>query len=168
MDIIIKPINFSFLTSKDFEELLSIEKTAFQNEAWGIENFQVGLPNKNDLSFIVYFQTKIAGYIVGSTYNFQSITTCHLNRIAVCSKFQNLGFGRLLLISFENASNQLGVKKITLEIVSSEIIQQFYTNMGYSIVSELEEIKNYLVSKNKIHCLNHFSIQSKKLLKKQL
>jgi ribosomal protein S18 acetylase RimI-like enzyme len=168
MDTLIKAVNFTLLKSKDFEKILSIEKNAFKNDAWGIENFLRELPNKSDLSFILYFQSKIAGYIIGSTYAFQGKKTCHLNRIAVCSKFQNLGFGKLLLNSFENSSSKLNIDIVTLEITSSEVIQQFYIKLGYSIVSETEEVINYLVSKNKTHCLKEFIEQSKKLLKKQL
>lgn len=92
---------------KDAEELLKVQRLAYQSEAELYNNFEIP-PLKQTLSEImVQFSTHIflkaisQGKIVGTVRAVEEDGTCHVGRLAVHPEMQNKGIGTALMKEIE-------------------------------------------------------------------
>jgi ribosomal protein S18 acetylase RimI-like enzyme len=150
MDILITPF-FDYPFSKWFKEsICQLDLEAFGvNNSWDIDNFYKDLPLKKELSFIACQNTKITGYLIGSSYETSAGLTAHVNRIAVSSDNRNRGTGLKLLEYFENNAKKYCCRYITLEFENKIDVSRFYAKAGYMPVTRKADILNYLKAKNK-------------------
>jgi ribosomal protein S18 acetylase RimI-like enzyme len=82
------------IVSERTSELIDIDKVIVDDETWGYENFIMNLCGKWDNSYVLFINNEIAGYIVCSIKNKQ---TLHIHRLAVKKDYQKMGVGTHLI-----------------------------------------------------------------------
>lgn len=111
LSISFKPLNKDN-TSKYILSLLEIEKhIAF--DSWNHNNFNVELPLKEMLSFILFVDQDVAGFSVMS----QKTKDCvHLHRFCLAKKWQGIGVGKIMMKASINKAQQIKTSYLTLKV----------------------------------------------------
>lgn len=68
----------------------------------------------------------------------------HIHGLVVSSKYQCLGIGTKLIHAAENLARELGLKKITLEVLeSNQRAYMLYKRLGFSVLKQVEFSKKH-------------------------
>ncbi len=100
-------LTISPATIHDAEEILELQKLAYQSEAEIYGDFLLSplkqtLPElKADFHNKYFLKAVMSGKIVGSVRGYLEGTTCHLSRLIVHPNYQNQGIGRQLMAEVE-------------------------------------------------------------------
>lgn len=132
---------FYELVEKEFEELevfdlKLVQKygNSFSNEIWSVENFKYKLPQKEELSCVLFIGNKIVGYVVASLKN-ESI---YIHRFVVDKKGYANKFLKEIIIKYEEKDIYLMVN-----IVNQNAID-FYKKFNFQTVCDEEIIKSFV------------------------
>lgn len=151
MDILIKPFPYLLSSRKDIADLCLLDIDIYgYGLHWDEKNFTSVLPLKNELSFCAYDANTLIGYIICSSYFMNEELTAHINRIAISKQFKNKNIGRTLVVNFEMAAQEHGIKIITLEFDRKLKVEQFYEKLGYQQMLDEKLVLNYLKNKSKL------------------
>jgi tRNA (cmo5U34)-methyltransferase len=120
---------------EDAEEILALQRLAFQSEAERYDDF--GIPPMTETAELMkeLFETHLflkavcEGEIIGSVRAYESSGTCHIGRLAVRPDMQNLGIGSALLVKIEKAFTP---QRFVLFVgAKSEKSIHLYKKLGY-------------------------------------
>jgi len=139
-------------------QFVEIDKESFNtNECWNEFNFKKKIFLKNELSCFISENNCVQGFLIGSAYRDinQIEKIAHINRIVVAKNNQGKGFGSKLVQFFEKNALELGIDNLTLEVKNDNLLNKFYTNLGYNQLNG-KEIESYLLVKQKFDKLNKF------------
>jgi N-acetylglutamate synthase-like GNAT family acetyltransferase len=95
-------------TINDAEEILKLQKEAYQSEAalYKIDNFeplqQTVEEIKDQFKTYVFLKAVDNGRIVGTVRAYEKEGTCHIGKLAVLPKMQNIGIGKELMRNIES------------------------------------------------------------------
>lgn len=123
----------------NIEILTEIDSVIKIDEHWGHENFLIELNGKWDNSYIALEENIIAGFIICSKKN---KNTLHIHRLAVREKFQFMGIGTRLIANVINSTDS-EINRVTLKVKADNITaQRFYVKVGFKY--SYTEDKNYV------------------------
>lgn len=133
---------------KDMEEILALQKLAYQSEAelcndYSIPPLKQSLESiKEDFSKMIILKAVEEGKIIGSVRAFEENEVCHIGRLIVHPTCQNKGIGKLLVHHIEDCFSTC--KKYSLFTGNKSVKNlSFYGKLGYRSVKE-EEINEKL------------------------
>jgi ribosomal protein S18 acetylase RimI-like enzyme len=110
-------------------DLISLDKKAFQNLSWDENSFFFQLPGKFDNSFIVYKNKKIIAFCINSIKE----DSLYIHRIVVDSKYKNNGIGSKMIYFL---LNDMSHQKITLKVNVNNIFAiNFYFKHNFKIIN---------------------------------
>lgn len=131
MDIVPKEANFN-----DLEEILKLQKLAFQSEAQIYNDFNIA-PLQQTLDEIEeefkskkFLKVKFDGKIIGSVRAYQVDDTCYIEKLIVHPSFQNRGIGSLLLFEVEKLFSGAGRFELFTGSISKKNLS-LYSKRGY-------------------------------------
>ncbi|MHC1755339.1 MAG: GNAT family N-acetyltransferase [Methanosarcina sp.] len=116
------------MISERISEFIEIDKVINTDERWQYDNFIIDLDGKWDNSYVFFSGSEIAGYIICSIKNKESL---HIHRLAIKQKYQRKSIGRELINEvFRNADKY--IKYITLKVRKDNIIaKRFYEKNNF-------------------------------------
>jgi ribosomal protein S18 acetylase RimI-like enzyme len=133
----------------DLEEILILQKSAFQNEAELFNDYSITplvqtLDSiENDFKINVYLKAVSDGIIIGSVRAYLDDNICNIGRLIVHPDYQNKGIGRLLMNSIESYfKNCTDYSLFTAKRIEKNL--RFYEKLGYKTVRE-EKINDNLI-----------------------
>jgi len=125
---------------KDANEILNLQKSAFQIEAEIYNNYDIS-PLKETIEEIsrcfkthVFLKAEDSGKIVGAVRAFEKDETCYIGRLAVSKEMQNRGIGTLLMKEIEKYFKPKRFELFTG--AKSEKNIRLYKKLGYSPFGE--------------------------------
>ncbi len=125
---------------KDANEILNLQKAAFQIEAEIYNNYDI-LPLKETIEEIsrcfkthVFLKAVDSGKIAGAVRAFEKDGTCYIGRLAVSKEMQNRGIGTLLMKEIEKYFKTKRFELFTG--AKSEKNIRLYKKLGYSTFGE--------------------------------
>jgi N-acetylglutamate synthase-like GNAT family acetyltransferase len=143
----------------DLEDILSLQKLAFQSEAKLFNDYSI-TPLTQSLESIeenfknnLYLKAVHDGKILGLIRAFEKENICYIGRLIVHPDHQNKGIGKSLMYHIEELFNGCMMYSLyTAKRVSKNLY--FYNKLGYSIVEE-EKVNEKLtfVFYNKNNCM---------------
>ena len=86
---------------------------------------------ENALCLMQMEDGNVSGFAMGYMKSFDDMQTCFLEEIVVFKKYQNKGYGSLLLSRFEELARQRGANFIKLLSLQDAQHQHFYAKCGY-------------------------------------
>lgn len=97
--------------------LLDIEKEV-SFDSWNYNNFNVELPLKEILSFILFVDKEVAGFSVVS----QKTNNCvHLHRFCLAKKWRGMGIGKIMMQETINKAQQIKASYLTLKVHANNV-----------------------------------------------
>jgi ribosomal protein S18 acetylase RimI-like enzyme len=140
-----KEIQFEPATSKDAEDILRIQKLAFQSEAEIHNNFNIppliqSLDSVyNDFSSFEFYKALYGGKIVG-TIKIQLLDKHKLwiGRLVVDPEYQNRGIGKFMMSEIESRYKFVKIFELFTGEKSARNIK-FYKALGYRITEYFHE-----------------------------
>jgi ribosomal protein S18 acetylase RimI-like enzyme len=149
-------------TVLDAEEILFLQKLAYQSEAKIYNDFNIPpllqtLESiQQDLEDQFFLKAKVGERIIGSVRAYAQGTTCYIGRLIVHPEFQNRGIGTKLLYEIEKIFNHC--KRFELFTGDkSERNLYLYQKLGYQIYKKANITDQttivYLEKKNDASCL---------------
>jgi ribosomal protein S18 acetylase RimI-like enzyme len=154
--------SLSEISENELQELIHIDRECFGMDSWSAENFKYPLHDKSELSFFIKDKTKIIGFLVGSSYEFNLKKTSHINRVAVLNEYKMFGIGSKLVQRFLKRSRDLNFNGATLEFNQKLGLNKFYTKNSFSLITDEKIILDYLTAKKKLDKKDDF-LSKKKL-----
>ena len=141
-----------FMEIDDLKKVLEIEKKSFPIP-WTYELFFGELTrNRYARYFVLEKDNEVVGYL-GLWHKGSSF---HITNIAITEKLRRKGYGRKLLKFVEKIAAIHKIKKISLEVGSSNrIAQDMYKKYGYKVIRSLrnyyqEEKEDALIMEKKL------------------
>lgn len=123
--------------SGDIEELLIVQKLAYQSEAERYDNHDIPPLKETFSELIDQFSTHIflkavsQGKIIGAVRAFENNGTCHIGRLAVHPDMQNKGIGTALMKEIEKYYRPERFELFAGSKSSKNI--RLYQKLGYNI-----------------------------------
>jgi ribosomal protein S18 acetylase RimI-like enzyme len=124
-------------TVDDAEEILMIQKRAYQSEAELYCNYDIP-PLKQTIEELsaqfkdhVILKAVLDNRIIGTVRAYEENGTCYIGRLAVCPEFQNQGAGTALMRAVEGCFSPQRFELFTGS--KSEKNIHFYEKLGYTI-----------------------------------
>ena len=129
------------LKESDLEEVMTIERNAFA-KPWQKRVFLKELNNEYAYYLVGVYQQEIAAYI-GAWF---LADRCHITNLATAKSYRRLGFAGKLIEYLCDKSKNLEIKRLTLEVRSSnQKAQTLYKKHGFI---KLGIKKNYYSNNN--------------------
>jgi len=125
---------------KDLEEILALQKLAYQSEAAIYEDYDMApmkqtLPQiKEDFINQVFLKEERDSRIIGSVRAYEKDGVCHIGRLIVHPAYANKGVGTALLYAMEEQFALCGTYRLFTGHKSAKNLQ-FYQSRGYREVS---------------------------------
>ena len=121
------------LTPSDVEcheaEMLAIAADV-PGEHWTRANFQVDLPEKWHLSFVVFVASRPVAYAITSR---KESNRAHLHHFMVGASYRGKELGRAMIEEVERRARQIGCTRLTLKVGTDNLgAQRFYARYGYA------------------------------------
>jgi ribosomal-protein-alanine N-acetyltransferase len=114
-------------TKEDISEIFKLEQECFGKDAWSEQNFKDVL-SSGISGIFVYTDEKIIAYAVLTVI----FDEAHLDNIAVCLERRRQGIGKQLVIYILDYLKNIGIKKITLEVRTSNTAAiNLYKSLGF-------------------------------------
>lgn len=121
------------------DELYSIEKKCFDEEAFSKEQISYLLRDYNSLSYIAYINDKIAGFIIGLIEIERNQFFGHIITIEVMTQYRRKGVAQRLLREIETGIKNQGINECRLEVREDNIAAiKLYEKIGYKKIAKLE------------------------------
>jgi len=112
---------------KDLQQVLQIEQQLFV-DAWSAEMFRQEIEQK--ASFVLEFDGQLIGYICG-WFLYEEF---NLTNLAVATRFQGRGYGKVLVNYLIDYVRQQGFKSIFLEVREfNDAARKLYEKCGFQI-----------------------------------
>ena len=132
----------------DMEEILSLQKLAFQSEAELFNDYSITPLTQSiasleeDFKNNLYLKAVYDGKIIGSVRAYEKENICHIGRLIVHPDHQNKGIGKSLIHHIEELFN--GCKMYSL-FCAKRVTKNLclYNRLGYIVVGE-EKVKEDL------------------------
>lgn len=117
---------------EDLEQVIQVELQSFnRDEAYPPWVFMEAITLHPNLFLVIECNNSVKGYAMG----FVDGDYCHLTSIAVAPDSRRRGFGRRLLRSFEEACRREGLRRIKLEVkTTNQVALNLYLSEGYRVV----------------------------------
>jgi ribosomal protein S18 acetylase RimI-like enzyme len=135
--------------SSDLEEILTLQKLTFQNEAELFNDYtitpliQTLESIKDDFKNNIYLKATYNSIIIGSVRAYIKDNICHIGRLIVHPEYQNKGIGKLLMQNIENCFESCEKYSLfTAKRIEKNVI--FYKKLGYDVVNE-EKVNDNLI-----------------------
>ncbi|MFC2149622.1 GNAT family N-acetyltransferase [Candidatus Auribacterota bacterium] len=132
-DIIIQPV-----VPDDVQEILSLQKLAYQTEAELFDDKSVSPLTetiegmKRDFETYTFFKAMIGGELIGSVRTYVEGDVCYVSRLILNPIYQHHGIGKRLVKYVEG--HYKGIKRIELFTFSNrKDITRFYKDLDYKI-----------------------------------
>jgi len=160
------PIDTQDIISNYLEAFIQLDKSCFE-ENWNEENFLKQVSGKFNLSFLCIHQRELVGFLFGSYYAWNKQKVAHINRIATSTNHRNKNIGSKLIWNFEKKVRHLAMDIVTIEFNSRLNVSEFYIKNGFMPL-KTNEIKSYLIAKQKLDKLELFKSFELNIWKKTL
>ncbi len=125
---------------EDLKLISNIFKEEFRKppykERWTKEEASKRINNysKRGIIFVLEEKEEIAGFIIGSTYKlWDDILMGSVDEVVISSKFQNKGFGNILLTKLEGYFKKNRIKNLSLTCNRKSNAFKFYKKQKYII-----------------------------------
>lgn len=137
-EMMVEEIQVVEAARSDAEEILFLQKLAYQSEAQIYADYTIPPLQQNlteiaaDLQDQVYIIARLDGMIIGSVRGYQKEDTCYIGRLIVHPDYQNKGIGSRLMNAIEQRFK--GVARY--ELFTGEQSQKnlyLYSKLGYQI-----------------------------------
>jgi N-acetylglutamate synthase-like GNAT family acetyltransferase len=132
----------------DLEDILSLQKLAFQSEAKLFNDYSITPLTQSiesieeDFKSNLYLKALYDGKILGSIRAYEKENICYIGRLFVHPDYQNKGIGKSLMVHIEELFNHCSIYSLfTAKRVPKNLY--FYKEQGYSIVNE-EKVNEHL------------------------
>ena len=125
-------LNFEVLTKnkliEELDQLILLDKEAFESEAWDQSSFLYDLPGKFNYSILIYLNNQLIGYSINSIKS----EYCHIHRFVVKNTFNNLGLGSKMI---DFLVQEFKLSKISLKVNSNNFRAiNFYFKKKFKII----------------------------------
>lgn len=128
-------MKISRATIADAEEILALQKLAYQSEAARYNDYSISPLNQTLEEIIrqfkdhVFLKAAVEGKIIGTVRAFEESATCYIGRLAVHPAMQNRGTGTALMIEIEKYYKP---KRFELFVGSKSVNNiHLYRKLGY-------------------------------------
>ncbi|MFX1314198.1 MAG: GNAT family N-acetyltransferase [Promethearchaeota archaeon] len=143
---VIKSIEIKSVKENDLEEILQLQKIAYQSEAKIYNDFNIPPLHqtieeiKHEASKTTFLKATINDKIMGSVRAYRDKGTCYIGKLIVHPEFQNQGIGTLLLKKVENIFTYIDRFELFTGFKSEKNLY-LYQKLGYKIfkTEELNE-----------------------------
>ncbi|MBS7632763.1 ribosomal protein S18-alanine N-acetyltransferase [Candidatus Bathyarchaeota archaeon] len=135
--------------SQDLDKLCEIEEKCFQNEAFSKKQIAYLLADYNSISLVAKENSKLLGFIIGTTYFSRNALNGHIVTLDVAPEHRRKGVASRLMQEIEKIFKEKNVKTCHLEVREDNVAAlNLYTKLGYKKVGLLE---NYYGSAHGIY-----------------
>lgn len=124
-------------TAHDLDEILALQKLAFQNEAQRYNDYTLPPLTQTlegiraDFERMVFLKASVDGRIVGSVRAYAEDGTCHIGRLVVHPDFQRRGIGCQLMCEIERRFAQVQRFELFTGHASTPALR-LYEGLGYT------------------------------------
>lgn len=86
---------------------------------------------------VLYQDTELIGFLMGYYKEYDDIKLYYLEEIVIFSKFQNKGYGKILLNELEKRTKMNGASQIEFICINDEHHMHFYEKLGFNASKNL-------------------------------
>jgi ribosomal-protein-alanine N-acetyltransferase len=116
------------MTTADVDSVSNIEERSF-SLPWSRQAFETEIAN-NDLAH--YLVAEVVDQLVAYAGMWMILDESHVTNVAVLPDYRGQGVGKLIMASLILHAEQLGAKRMTLEVrPSNEIAKNLYSQFGF-------------------------------------
>jgi len=144
----IEKLEIEKVSEKELEDILLLQKLAFQSEAIKFDDFDIRpltMTLKDTLEEFdekIFFKAVIDNKIVGSIRAYVEAEVCYIEKLIVHPDFQNLGVGKKLILFTERYFSTCKRYEIFTRKGSEKNIR-IYEKLGYQKYKEARHLESY-------------------------